>query len=157
MAFVRKDDVLRDLFGINKGRIDSILKNKTFCIPMVSLGEAFHQIRKKDPKCYSEPLNELNRLLDSGYLVTRYINDSTSTFSLAKEISAEVRDRRDQISPMDALIVSSAATDQTCSQFYTSDVKLISNSRVSDLITEWREDRHYCKMKILDASSLFRL
>ena len=117
MAFVRKDDVLRDLFGINKGRIDSILKNKTFCIPMVSLGEAFHQIRKKDPKCYSEPLNELNRLLDSGYLVTRYINDSTSTFSLAKEISAEVRDRRDQISPMDALIVSSAATKQTYSQY----------------------------------------
>ncbi len=69
MMFADRDDVLRGGCGIGKGRIDSILRRGTFRIPMVALGESFHLIRQKNPGSYHEPLDELNRLLDMGFLV----------------------------------------------------------------------------------------
>lgn len=155
MMFVRKNDALRKIFDVGRGSADSIFKKKSFCVPIVSLGEAFHQIRQKDPNCYDDPIKEMNRLLDKGFLKTRFISNPRSTFSLAREIADFTSDDRDQISAMDALIISSAATDQTCSLFYTTDSKLTSNSNVTDIIDDWRSDHDYDKMSIVDASSLF--
>lgn len=87
MMFADRDDVLRGGCGIGKGRIDSILRRGTFRTPMVALGESFHMIRQKNPGSYHEPLNELNRLLDTGFLDVRFIQDPAATFSLARVIS----------------------------------------------------------------------
>lgn len=57
---------------------------------------------------------------------------------------------------MDALIVSSAAVDDSCSRFYTTDSRLISNSEVSDIIGEWRDNMGYRPMTIMDVSDIFR-
>lgn len=155
MMFVRKDDNLRRDFGIKRGAIDSILKGRSFCISVVALGEAIDQIRWKCPSNYEEPIGEPNRLLDSGFLYTSTISNSNSTFTSARNISSEAKDDRDQISPMDALIVSSAVTDHTCSFFYTTDGRLNSNSNVSDLISDWRDDNGYGMMTISNVSKLF--
>lgn len=153
--FVNKNDALRSAIGVGRGSIDSILKNKSFCIPMPALGESFHKIREKNPKDCMDILNVLVDLLNSRFLETRFIGDPAATFSLAKTISAATDDERDQISPMDALIAASAATDQTCSSLYTTDSRLISNANVSDDITSWRDSRGFPPLAIRDVSELF--
>ena len=107
------------------------------------------------PQRLKEPLDDLNRLLDKGRIKAEYIK-SQEVFAIAKEISSEKEDVRDQISPMDALIVSSAAVDDSCSRFYTTDSRLISNSEVSDIIGEWRDNMGYRPMTIMDVSDIFR-
>ena len=157
MLFIDERDVLRRDANMKRGKIDQILgKNKRFCIPMAALGEAVHMVRKKHPgkDKYGPILEELNRLLDSGYLEVRFISDPEATFSLAREISTMYQDPRDRISPMDALIVASAATDQDCVSFYTADSQLISNSNLTGLIYQSRSDAGYNQMKIGSVSNL---
>lgn len=155
VMLARKDDSLRKVFGIGKKDADYILRKQRFSIPMAALGEAVHQIRQKSRNDYKEPLDDLNRLLDKGRIKAEYIK-SREVFAIAKEISSEKEDVRDQISPMDALILSSAAVDDSCSRFYTTDSRLISNSEVSDIIREWRDNMGYRPMTIMDVSDIFR-
>lgn len=154
--FANKDDVLRKDMNVGKGPIESIIRGGSFCIPMVALGESIHMIREKCREGYMDVLEELMGLLDSGFLETRYISDPDATFTLARKISSVTVDDRDRISPMDALIVASAMTDQTCTALYTSDSRLLSDANVSEAIAEWRESQSYPYMTIHDVSDLFR-
>ncbi len=156
LMFANKDDVLRKDMDVSKGSIESIIKNGSFCVPMVALGESVHMIREKCSKECMDVLEELMRLLESGFLETRFISDPTATFTLARTISSDTVDDRDRISPMDALIVASAATDQTCTALYTSDSRLLSDANVSEVISKWRESQDYPYMTIRDVSDLFR-
>lgn len=155
LMFVNRKDILRRELGVNEGSIKSILKGSSFCIPMAALGESIHMIREKNPKDYMPVINELMELLDAGFLNTRFMSDSDSTFMLARRISATTFDDRDRISPMDAFITASATTDQTCTALYTSDSKLLSDANVSRVISEWRESQSYPNMIIRDVSELF--
>lgn len=157
MLFIDEGDVLRNAANIRRGKIDHILgRNKRFCIPMVALGETIHMVRSKHPgkDNYGPILEELHRLLDSGFLEVRFINDPEATFRMAREISTMYQDSRDRISPMDALIVASAATDQGCVSLYTADSQLISNSNLSGRIYDWRSDAGYNQMNIESVSNL---
>lgn len=155
LMFANRDDALRKAMGLGRGHISSILKNARFCVPMAALGESFHMIRIKSPDDCMTILGELNGLLDDGFLETRFIGDPAATFTLAKTISATTVDDRDQISPMDAFIAASAATDQTCAALYTTDSRLISNTDVSEEISSWRDSQGFPPMVIRDVSELF--
>lgn len=159
MMFVNKTDSLRSTYSIGNKKAEGCVKSgqREFCIPMPALGEAICKIRDK---CGSErtmeALEEMNRLMDEGFLRVRYINDPSATFGLARSIAREVDDDRDAISPMDALILAAAATEQDCSIFYSTDVKLVSDCNVSQIVNDWREGQGLGEIKLLGISSVLR-
>lgn len=157
MLFVNKDDELRNNYGIGKKAASvAVCRNHhQLCVAMPALGEVFHMIRQKCGSNYMGPLKELNALLDSRFLETRYITNPGSVYSLAGRLVRETRDSRDSISAMDALVVATAATDPECTRLYTSDVALVSVSSVSDEVEGWREDQGYKKLAIRELSDIF--
>ena len=102
------------------------------------------------------PFGELQRLIDIGFLDVVYLSNPSQLYRFAGELCSPVHDERDVISPMDAQIVAAATVDSRCTVFYTTDVKLISDSRVNDRVKEWREDNGMEPLKIMDVSSILR-
>lgn len=156
MMSVNKDDELRKKIGVGRGDIDSILRNGSFCIPMVALGESLHMIRQKNPRDYEESLSELNRLLDKEFFETRFLKNPESTFTIARDLCSFSKDERDSISPMDAIIIASATTDGNCTSLYTSDTRLLSNGVVSEEVDDWRQSHGYGDMSIRNVTELFK-
>lgn len=157
MMFINRNDKLRSIYSINDKKAESCTKTnyREFCIPMPAFGESIYKIREKSPRDYNDSFVEMNRLLDKEFLKITYLN-SSEAFSLAKTISSAYDDDRDVISPMDALILASATTDDECDVFYTSDSKLISNSYVSETVEEWRSDHNMRSIKIKELSSILK-
>lgn len=113
---------------------------------MPALGEVFCKIRDKCKDNSNEVLLTLNKLMDDGYFRTRYISNPYDTFELSKRLSNRRRDSRDLISAMDALILATAIVDPDCTEFYTSDTKLVSDSNVSEIVADYRENNDYDRM-----------
>ena len=68
-----------------------------------------------------------------------------------------IEDERDQISPMDALVVAAAASDKECVALYTTDRQLISDISVSEIVDEWRNERNYPLFKIKHVSNIIKI
>ena len=147
MMLVNENDELRRDFGIRSRDAKRILKcRQQLCIPMPALGEVFCKIRDKCKDNSNEVLLTLNKLMDDGYFRTRYISNPYDTFELSKRLSNRRRDSRDLISAMDALILATAIVDPDCTEFYTSDTKLVSDSNVSEIVADYRENNDYDRM-----------
>ena len=156
MMFVNKDDSLRKALDIGtKAAENCVRKNiRSLCVPMPAFGEAICKIRDKTKEKAKDGLLEMNRLMDSGFLSVRYLGNSYQVYGLARELSKDVNDPRDAVSPMDALIIASATADQDCRTFYTTDVKLFTECRVSDTVSEWRENMGFEPMAISQLSRI---
>lgn len=158
MIFADRKDSLRKEYQIRAVAIDKLLNNihPELKIPMPALGETYCMIRGKCKEREKEVFDEMSRLFDKGIVSTAYIGDAESTFYLAKTFSEEVRDDRDYISPMDALILATAVADEKCQVFYTTDSRLMTNSALAEKIHEWREEHNYPQLKIKEAIDLIK-
>ncbi len=158
MMFANRNDQLRKDYNIGKKPAEGIVyKNQgRYSVPMPAFGEAICKIRDKDHDRYSDVLIEIDRLIQYGFLEIRYIMNPSETFSIAKRISYEASDDRDQISPMDAFIVATATTDPDCKSFCTTDSRLVSDSNVIETISEWREGHGYPEMNIMGVENILK-
>ncbi len=129
------------------------------CIPMFALSEAIHTIKEKRKEDGLEVVRELYRLIDKGELKVRYFTRDTAlgAFDLAKELISIDGDERDYVSPMDALILATAASDPECSVLYTTDKTLLINAEIYNTIRTWRNDRGYESFRISDISEIIKL
>lgn len=125
-------------------------------IPVSALGEVISKIRDKKRDRAPEALLEIIRLLDADVVAPLYIRNGYDTYNLAKEMSNTVRDRRDFISPMDALIVASAVTEPMCSAFLTSDKTLISDEDLPLIANDYREQHGFGRFTIRGVAGLFK-
>ena len=150
MMFVNKTDRLRNELGIGQKSADKCVKRGVgnFCVPMPAFGEAICKIHDKAKDRTADVMNEMIHLMDTGFITVRYLNNPSDVYGLAKTLSKDVDDKRDAISPMDALIVAAAAVEQDCRVFYTADVKLQTEFAVSDAVSEWREHHDFDPMVI---------
>ena len=57
---------------------------------------------------------------------------------------------------MDALILATAITEQDCVTFYTTDKKLILDTRVKDIISDSRDELGFQQMYVYDIDDIFR-
>ena len=152
-----KGSARRD-YGIRMNGIEnSLIKNHGLLgIPMPALGEAICKIRDKCKDRASDVLLEMNRLMDKGIITPYYIQNAQETYGLASRVSIETEDDRDQISPMDALIVAAAAVDPKCSVLYTTDSTILTDVTLSEMIDGWREDKGYKNLAIQDISGIIK-
>ncbi len=157
MMFIDKKDQLRNE-KIGKKQIDTMLKSsaKHVAVPMPALGEAIHKVREKAKDRSREVFEELNHLLDNGIIEVRFIKNANDTFHIAQELSKNTTDDRDSISPMDALIAASAATDPQCKLFITNDSRLLLDGNVSETINNWREENGFIGLQIKDDSKIIK-
>lgn len=158
MLFINKNDTLRPHYNLgNKPAESCVARNeKQFCISMPALGEAIYKIHDKCGTNAEDALKELNRLIQKDFLRVRFINNPSKTFQIAKQLSSEMDDDRDSITPMDALILATAITEQDCIALYTTDTKLILDTRVKDIISESREDLGFQQMRVCDIDDILR-
>ena len=156
--FADSRDALRSRYGIRAGNIESSLRrnHERFMIPVAALGEVISKIRDKKRDRAPEALTEIIRLLDADVVAPLYIRNGYDTYNLAKEMSSSVRDGRDYISPMDALIIASAVTEPVCSAFVTSDKTLASDSKVFLIANEYREQYGYNQFKVKDIDEILK-
>ena len=158
MLFINKKDVLRLHYNLGNKSAESCVakREKQFYVPMPALGEAVYKIHEKCRDDADDVLMELNRLIRKDFLVVRFINNSSKTFQIAKQLSSEMNDDRDTISPMDAFILATAITEQDCTAFYTTDMKLILDTRVKDIISESRDDLGFQHMNVYGIDNILR-
>ena len=141
----------------NKPAESCVAKNeKQFCIPMPALGEAVYKVHEKCGDNADEVLEELNRLIRTNFLRVRFINNPSKTFQIAKQLCSEMKDDRDSIYPMDALILATAITEQDCYALYTTDTKLILDTRVQDVISDSRDELGFQPMHVYDIDDILR-
>ena len=122
---------------------------------MPAVGEAFCKIKDKCGERAVEVLEEINRLMDK-VITIRYIRDGQATFDIAKKISEYREDDRDRISPMDALIVAAATTDPDCNVFFTTDSTLLSDTKITEIISGYRDAEKYKPLCIRDIAELIK-
>ena len=158
MLFINRDDALRRHYNLGKKEAEScVAKNeKQFCIPMPALGEAVYKVHEKCGNHADDVLKELNRLIRNDFLTIRFINNPSKTFQIARQLSSEMNDDRDSISPMDALILATAITEQDCVALYTTYTKLILDTRVKDIISDSRDDLGFQPMRVCDIDDILR-
>lgn len=158
MLFINQYDMLRLHYNLGRKSAEKcVAKNeKQFCIPMPALGEAVYKVHEKCKDDADNVLVELNRLMRSGFLRVRFINNPSKTFQIARQLSSEMDDDRDSISPMDALILATAITEQDCIAFYTTDTKLLLDTHVMDIIRNSRDDLGLQPMHVYDMDSILR-
>jgi len=151
-----KRDSLRRTYKYRANEIRSSLKKEggEFAVPMAALGEAIIKIRDKNGIRSEEPLLELHRLLSAEVLKPYYIRNAYDTYQMARDIVRGTDDARDNISPMDALIVASAIAEPMCSTLVTSDKSLISNDTISRISLDYREEKGYAVLNITDLPSI---
>lgn len=155
--FIDRKDILRRDYNVRDNEIEkSLKKHDQLGLPMPAFGEVICKVRDKCGDNVHVVLKEMNRLMDDGIIVPCYLKNASATFNIAKELANIVEDDRDQISPMDALIAASATTDPCCTILYTTDIQLITDSRVSDIINDWRDERDYKPLAIRDISNILR-
>ena len=154
--FVNKKDSLRKAYGIKGKPIESLFRSQKFALPMPAMGEMLYKIREKQPNDYRDSIDVLFKLVDSGFIEVRFISNASEVYNLAKKIVEEKGDSRDQISPMDALILATAVADQNCETFYTADAKLITASQTHGLVEKFREELGYEPMDVSDISDLIK-
>ena len=157
--FIDQKDPLRYGYGIRyNSKIESSLISRnrgTLCVPMPALGESICKVKDKCEGRESEIMTEHYRLLDS-VLHICYIRDAPDTFGLAKTLPKDVSDDRNRMSPMDALITATATVDPDYSVLYTTDSKLLSDARVSEIIDDWRSGRGYIPLSTRDVSDIIK-
>lgn len=129
---------------------------KQFYIPMPALGEVVYKVHEKCGTDADEVLKELNNLMRKDFLKVRFINNPSNTFQIARQLSSEMSDDRDSISPMDALILATAITEQDCTRFYTTDRKLILDTRVGEVISSSRDELGFQPMYVCDMGDILR-
>ena len=158
MMFADSKDSLRKDYNLRGSKIDAMLKrHDQLALPMPAFGETICKIRDKTGSNFQTVVSEIDRLIETNVVKTVYLQKASETYAIAKDLSVSMDDDRDQISPMDALIVASATTDPCCNIFYTTDSRLISDARVSEIIDEWREDRDgYERLSIRGISSILK-
>lgn len=154
--FVNKNDSLRKVYDISKKPADVLFGKHKFALPMPAMGELICKTREKQPDHYRDSLDEMCRLIDNEFLNARFLSNATDVYGMAKDLVREPRDSRDRISPMDALILATAVTDQDCESFYTTDSKLIYDARVHEIINEYRDSLGFKKMHVADISDLLK-
>ena len=123
---------------------------------MAALGEVFFKIKEKGKERTDEILQELTRLMDKSIIEPTFIEKPYDTFTIARDLSEKMPDDRDQISPMDSFIVASATVDPNCHILYTTDAKLISNTRLQEIISDWRSGQNYKPISIRDVDDLIK-
>ena len=158
LMFSNHRDPLRKYYKIrgNKAEGSLIRNHPELKIPMPALGEVLCIIRDKCSDRSEDVIKEMNRLLDTGIVGTAYIHNANDLFSFANSITKETNDDRDQISPMDALIVATATTNPECSTLYTTDSVLLTNAGISDMIYDWRNNKNYDSLRIRDISEIIK-
>ena len=158
MLFINQKDMLRRDYNLGTKPAERCVgsNEKQFCVPMPALGEAVYKVHEKFGDDADDILKELNRLMKKDFLRIRFINNPSKTFQIARQLSSEMDDDRDSISPMDALILATAITEQDCIAFYTTDTKLISDTRVHDIISESRDDLGFQGMRICGIDEVLR-
>lgn len=151
LLFINRKDMLRPHYNSGNKPAESCVAKaeKQFCIPMPALGEVVYKVYDKCGADADEVLRELNNLIRKDFLKIRFINNPSKTFQIARQLSSEMSDDRDSISPMDALILAAAITEQDCIKFYTTDRKLILDTRVMDVISESRNELGFQPMRVL--------
>ena len=155
--FIDKRDQLRNE-KIGRKPIEAMLKSsaKRVAVPMPALGEAIHKVREKAKDRSREVFEELNRLLDNGIIEVRFVRNANATFHIAQELSKDTMDDRDSISPMDALIAASAATDPQCKLFIPNDSRLLLDGNVSEILNNWRSENRLTGLQINDDSKIIK-
>ncbi len=156
MMFINKNDSLRRVYDINRKPADVLFGKHKFALPMPAMGELICKTRDKHPDDYKDSLDEMCRLIDRGFLDVRFISNATDVYGMAKDLVREPQDSRDRISPMDALILATAVTDQDCESFYTTDSKLIYDARVHEITNDYRDSLGFKKMRVADISDLLK-
>ena len=123
---------------------------------MPAFGEAFCKIRDKAEDRIHDVREELDRLINANYIKIRYLRNGTDLFNIAAKLSKKNNDDRNNVSPMDALILASALTEPECTTFVTTDTTLLMNSDILELVEEWRSNNNMHELKIVDVNAIFR-
>ena len=156
--FVDEQDQLRRDLGVGNKPGETLVKRGTsFCIPMPAVGEFIIMIHSKKHDRFKTIIETFDKMVTKALLNPRFISDAKSAFEIAKELSESVSDYRDKITPMDALILSLAVTDQDCETFYTTDSQLNTLSRVSEIVYTWREDLGFPEMSIKPIADIIKM
>lgn len=155
---VDEKDSLRKDKNFRKRAPELLLRKNAvpLCVPMPAFGEAVCKIKDKCGDRGRDVFLELDRIMDNGTVVPRYLSDARAVFGLAKELSEDSQDDRDLISPMDAFIVAAAAADPECNLLVTSDTSLILDARLADAVASFREDRDFDTLQIKKYPAIFR-
>ena len=157
MMFIDTKDPLRPE-GTRWKKIENVLKKnvKQIAVPMPAFGEAFCKIRDKAEDRIHDVREELDRLINANYIKIRYLRNGIDLFSIASRLSKKNNDDRNNVSPMDALILASALTEPECTTFVTTDTTLLMNSDILELVEEWRSNNDMHELKIVDVNAIFR-
>lgn len=157
MMFIDTKDPLRPE-GTKWKKIENVLKKnvKQIAVPMPAFGEAFCKIRDKAEDRIHDVREELDRLINANYIKIRYLRNGTDLFNIAAKLSKKNNDDRNNVSPMDALILASALTEPECTTFVTTDTTLLMNSDILELVEEWRSNNNMHELKIVDVNAIFR-
>ena len=157
MMFIDTKDPLRPE-GTRWKKIENVLKKnvKQIAVPMPAFGEAFCKIRDKAEGRIHDVREELDRLINANYIKIRYLRNGTDLFNIAAKLSKKNNDDRNNVSPMDALILASALTEPECTTFVTTDTTLLMNSDILELVEEWRSNNNMHELKIVDVNAIFR-
>jgi len=113
----------------------------TYKAPIPAIGEAYLVLNKKK-RDTEAPLSVLNGLVKDGIIELVGLDTERDVFQYANDIMEEFnsdQDYRDNITPMDALIVSDALMDPECVRMYTSDTKLL-DIRMIGYVNDIRKD-----------------
>lgn len=124
--------------------------------PMAAFGEAICKVRDTCRDDIMQTMTEMNRLMDEGFFNVMYISNPSAVFRIAKDLSAGRKDGRDEISPMDALILASAVCEKDCDTFYTSDIKLLRDTNVQEIVCNERMDLGYEPLNIREVVEILR-
>ncbi len=124
---------------------------------MPAMGELLCKIREKRPGDYRDSVDELFKLIDSGFIDVRYISNADDVFGMAKAIVSKRCDPRDRISPMDALIIATAAANQDCEVFYSADSKLIADVDTHNIVNDCRKGLGFDSMRVNDISDILKV
>lgn len=158
MMFINRKDELRKDYGL-KGRDAETCTNNShrhFTIPIPALGEAVFKIREKNSDNWKESLDELDRLINIGFLDVVYLDKSTELYRVTRKLCRDVDDVRDMISPMDALIVAAATVNPDCGALYTSDRRILVDVYLNESVQEWRKEHGYPALRIAEISSILK-
>lgn len=156
MMFIDKNDGLRDKLEIGQKDANAAIRRShpDFGVSMPAFGEAICKIIERNTD--SGPVfAEMTRLIDISFMTPKYISKPSATYGLARTICSDKADGRDSISPMDGLILATAAVDTDCRVFYTRDSRLQVHSDAWDAIDEYRADHDADPLAIRPIDDLF--
>lgn len=139
MVFIDQKDSYRKKNGLGSKPAESMLRKShpVFGVPMPAFGEAICKTKEKG-RGSAEMLGEMSRLMDTGFIVPRFIRNPEDTYSLANRICSIKDDDRAIISAMDGLIMATAATDPECDILFTEDTRLAVDPELHDAIDSYR-------------------